>query len=135
MRPGLALLLLPVLCLPTWADGYAETEYRQKTTGIEPALRLSIHEAIRLGVRRLRARQDPRGWVAERPESVRGTGETAVAALALRHAGIPDALDGVGPAIRWLLDRRGKTCLADTYSAGLVSLLLAADETQPRFRE
>jgi hypothetical protein len=127
------LLLLLFLVAFARADGFDETEHRLKKAGVDAPLREEIHRAIRDAVHRVRARQDRFGRVAPDHTESQGTGEIALVALAFRHAAIPDAVAGVPPAIRYLLEHRSRTCLDRTYEAGITAMLLATDRSQPRF--
>ena len=123
MRIGLATLGLVLLLAagPALADGYDETEYRLKTAGIDEDLRERIHAAIRRGVAHLRKFQKPDGSFGGNP------GHTALAGLALRHAAIPDGVEGGRAAIRWLEKAGRSQHRMTTYGVGLLAMLLTAD--------
>ncbi len=133
MRRALILLLVLAAAGSVRAEGHEETERRLKLSGMEPAERERIHEAIRRGVARLREVQDAHGRIVSRRAKSYGPGQTALAGLALRHSAIPDGVEGARLSIRYLLEKRAKTSLAETYPAGILAMLLASDESQPRF--
>lgn len=124
-----ALTCICILLLPApiaAAGGYEETELRLKNAGIDEGMREEIHTAIRRGVARLRALQLRRGNIA-------GTaGQTVLAGLALRHAAIPDGVEGAERAINWLLKRAPKTVRNSTYEAGIMCMLLQAAGSHPK---
>jgi len=124
----IALVLLSlVYAPPAEAEGYEETEQRLKTAGIDADMREKIHAAIRRGVTRLRAQQWKRGNFPGSP------GHTALAGLALRHAAIPNGLEGSHKAIAWMTKYAGKELREQTYAAGITALLLQADGSHPKY--
>ena len=136
MRIGLVVLGLVLLLAagPARADGYDETEYRLKTAGIDEDLRERIHAAIRRGVASLRTLQQADGSIERNP------GYTVLAGLALRHAAIPEGVEGARAAIDALRKDRTLTARshryrpeANTYVTGLLAMLLTADGSHPEW--
>jgi hypothetical protein len=119
---------------------HEETEERLKTAGVPAELRGRIHRAIDRGVHYLRSRQRDDGafpygryWM-NHPQA-----QTALGVLALRHAGTPEAMRGVEPAMRILFPPRAKAReeLRDqVYLAGIALMLLqAADGPEEHARQ
>jgi|GEM_PF-5746712 len=116
-----SLLLLLVLGLPRAIDADVEaTERRLKSAGIEDELRTAIHAGIDRAARFLRAAQRRDGsW--EHPASdhvgppgsprarVWGAVTTALAGLALAHAGGADERASAERALSWLLGQAAET--------------------------
>ncbi len=128
-RVLLLLLLAPLLvCLtaPTRAaaDDFGETEHRLKTAGIEPDLRKRIHAGIARAVAWLRAKQNPR-----KGSFSRDIGHTVLAALALRHAATPAALEGSAAALVWLRKYAEGHLQSRTYEGGIAAMLLDANKS------
>ncbi len=122
--PLLLLLLLAGSVRAAEDEGYEETEHRLKTAGIDADMRERIHAAIRRAVQRLRRIQKRSGMVG------RDMGTTSLAALALRHAAIPDAREGARIAGKLLLRKARKEMRERTYQAGIMSMLLQAEEAE-----
>lgn len=128
LRPILAVALFAAAVLPSHAEeAYEETERRLKTIGIEEPLRLRIHDAIRRGVAALRAEQHANGSVYQDP------GHTALAGLALLHAGIPPGREAGRKALDWLAAHAGKRTGDQVYAAGIAAMLVAAEGEPKRF--
>jgi len=121
MRVVVVLLLALLLAArPAAADGYEETEHRLKTAGIDEETRERIHDAIRRGVAWLRAQQAEHAFVQT-------PGHVALVGLALRHAAIPQGVEGAHEALRWIERTNRRTAAQQTYTAGLLAMLLLAD--------
>lgn len=133
MRLGLVsiglVLLLGAGVGPASADEYDETEYRLKTAEVPEDLREQIHVAIRRGVAHLRRFQKADGSFDENP------GHTTLAGLALRHAAIPDGVEGSRKAIEWLRKAGKRKPVMTTYGVGLLAMLLTADNCHPEWNQ
>jgi hypothetical protein len=117
------------------------TERRIKAAGIEDELRVQIHAGIDRAARFLRAAQREDGsWAAGAgvawapPGSLRvwDAGTTALAGLAMAHAG--GALERASAlrALRWLLRDADDLVRIETYVAGPTLLLLQALRPDPQ---
>jgi hypothetical protein len=110
---------------------------RVKAVGVDEALSARIQAAVEAGCRWLRGRQsvggafDPRsaGWAAG--DASWTAGATALAGLALRHAGKAAALEGGRSSMDWLAGEGRRDVLASTYAAGFAAMLLRGPARTP----
>lgn len=126
---AILLLVLPLFLIagPARAD-LEQVERRLKAVGIDPVLQAEIHVAIERAVAFLRRRQRPDGGFGA--TGARALGRASLCAFALRHAGTPQAMEGVARARAYLFPEGRQTyapLLGDVYGAGLALLFLHAD--------
>jgi hypothetical protein len=129
----LALLIALLGALPARAD-YEETERRLKTTGIDPAQRKRIHDAIDRGVEFLLSRQAKKGlWPMREMGTYTPAGIAALCTLALRHAGTARAMVGFEKGMAYLFpdDGAGLAQIHDyIYTAGITIMIVMADRSR-----
>jgi hypothetical protein len=118
---------------PRDASGdYEETEERLKLAGVADDVRARIHRAIDDGVAYLLSRQSRDGAFRAEPEdggdANRIDGHTALASLALAHAGGARARAGAEAGLAYLVPggEIRKSLLTYTYDAGAAAMLVAA---------
>jgi hypothetical protein len=125
----LALLGLAPFCIavPHARADYEETERRLKACGTDDALRKQIHDAIDRGVKFLVSRQQADGSFVE-PAGYPASGVTLLCALALRHAGTPEAMTSLKGGLAYLFASDPPLpgeIEKDVYQAGIALMLLA----------
>lgn len=117
-------------CIAALAAGDCEeTERRLKAAGVDDALAARIRAAVARGSAWLAGRQGKEGGIGGR------AGETALAALALRHCPDPASKEAFLRALRFMMaggDRLRPEYLRGVYEGGLAAMCLAADGTHPR---
>lgn len=134
MRALLVVVLVVGLRAGTAGADYAETEQRLKGAGVDPALRARIHKAIDGAVDYLVSQQRPKGSFHSRTYMAHPIGATALAGLALRHAGTRRAKAAAAKALRFVARADGKgrsEVRTRTYDAGIMAMFLMPDRAHP----